>query len=182
MGTESGNSIVLMPFSKLANHMQETRTKLTTEQSITENIFTVTPQYLSSTSPSTTKTTTTVMKEEQSEVNTPTVGSTTELSETIRPTTQISDVPLETLYSGQYHEINPGQYQEINPGQYYEQSPGQPGQYHNFEKSYSRDYEVNDVKVDFDHQDEHKIYNVQAKAGDFIIGEVGRIDINNGQT
>jgi len=196
--TESGNSIMLMPYSKLANHMQETRKKLTTEQSITENIFTVTPQYLSSTSPSTTKTTTTVMKEEQSEVNTPTVGSTTELSETIRPTTQISDVPLETLYSGQYHEINPGQYHEISPGQYYEQSPGQyeelhpgqynelhpdqPGQYHNFEKSYSRDYEVNDVKVDFDHQDEHKIYNVQAKAGDFIIGEVGRIDINNGQT
>merc|ERR1711892_508420 len=117
-----------------------------------------------------------------SEVDTPTVGSTTELSETIRPTTQISDVPLETLYSGQYHEINPGQYHEISPGQYYELNPGQPGQYHNFEKSYSRDYEVNDVKVDFDHQDEHKIYNVQAKAGDFIIGEVGRIDINNGQT
>jgi hypothetical protein len=102
------------------------------------------------------------------------------------------------LFSGQYHEINPGQYHEVNPGQYHEQNPGQyeelhpgqynelspghAGQYHNFEKSYSRDYEVNDVKVDFDHQDEHKIYNVQAKAGDFIIGEVGRIDVNNGQT
>ena len=116
----------------------------------------------------------------------------------INPTTKISDIPLEDMYSGQYHEISPGQYHEISPGQYYEQSPGQyeelhpgqynelhpgqPGQYHNFEKSYSEDYEVNDVKVDFDHQDELKIYNVQAKAGDFIIGEVGRIDVNNGQT
>ena len=122
----------------------------------------------------------------------------TEPTEPIHTTTDISDVPLETLFSGQYHEINPGQYHEVNPGQYTEQNPGQyeelhpgqynelhpgqSGQYHNFEKSYSKDYEVNDVKVDFDHQDEHKIYNVQAKAGDFIIGEVGRIDVNNGQT
>ena len=36
--------------------------------------------------------------------------------------------------------------------------------------------------MDFDNRDEHKIYNVQAKAGDFIIGEVGKIDVNNGQT
>ena len=43
-------------------------------------------------------------------------------------------------------------------------------------------HQVNNVKVDFDHQDNHKTYTVEAKAGDFIIGEVGRIDVNNGQT
>jgi len=189
---ESVNSITLMPYSKLANHMQETRKELTTVQSITENIFTVTPQYLSSTSPNTQK----AMKAVK--LNEDHFDETKEQVETFNPTTEITDIPLETLYSGQYHEISPGQYQEISPGQYHEENPGQyeeihpgqynelhpgqPGQYHNFEKSYSEDYEVNDVKVDFDHQDEHKIYNVQAKAGDFIIGEVGRIDINNGQT
>merc|ERR1712105_25406 len=56
------------------------------------------------------------------------------------------------------------------------------GQYRNHEDSYSEEYEVNNVKVDFDHQDNHKTYTVEAKAGDFIIGEVGRIDVNNGQT
>merc|ERR1712066_624653 len=54
------------------------------------------------------------------------------------------------------------------------------GQYH--EDSQSEEYEVNNVKVDFDHQDNHKTYTVEAKAGDFIIGEVGKIDVNNGQT
>ena len=34
-------------------------------------------------------------------------------------------------------------------------------------------HQVNNVKVDFDHQDNHKTYTVEAKAGDFIIGEVG---------
>ena len=77
---------------------------------------------------------------------------------------------------GQYHEVNPGQYDEVNPGRY------QGGQYQNLESAYPGDYEVNEVKVDFDNRDEHKIYNVQAKAGDFIIGEVGKIDVNNGQT
>jgi len=189
---ESGNSITLMPYGKLANHMQETRKELTTQPFITENIFTVTPQYFSTTE-TTEKTTS---SDPKSDIKTTRVESVTEHTEPT--TTDISDVPLETLFSGQYHEINPGQYHEVNPGQYHEQNPGQyeelhpgqynelhpghAGQYHNFEKSYSRDYEVNDVKVDFDHQDEHKIYNVQAKAGDFIIGEVGRIDVNNGQT
>jgi len=193
--TESGNSITLMPYGKLANHMQETRKDSTTRQSITENIFTVTPQYFSSTSQTTEMTTRSVP---ESDIRTTDGVPVTEPTEPIHTTTDISDVPLETLFSGQYHEINPGQYHEVNPGQYTEQNPGQyeelhpgqynelhpgqSGQYHNFEKSYSKDYEVNDVKVDFDHQDEHKIYNVQAKAGDFIIGEVGRIDVNNGQT
>jgi len=194
----SVNSITLMPYSKLANHMQETRKELTTVQSITENIFTVTPQYLSSTSPKIETTGRSVLKKDN--VETQTTNSELKIEDNKRnnPTTELSDIPLEDMYSGQYHEISPGQYHEISPGQYHEQSPGQyeelhpgqynelhpgqPGQYHNFEKSYSEDYEVNDVKVDFDHQDEHKIYNVQAKAGDFIIGEVGRIDVNNGQT
>ena len=86
-------------------------------------------------------------------------------------------------------QVNPGQYHETNPGQYLEQelftvptTARPPAQFHNLERSYTANYEVNDVKVDFDHQDEHKIYNVQAKAGDFIIGEVGRINVNNGQT
>jgi len=118
-----------------------------------------------------------------------------------------SNIPLDLLYSGQYHEVNPGQYTEINPGQYHEINPGQyhpnevgqyyeqvnpghydqkqlgqTGRYHNLEDHQSRDYEVDDVKVDFEHNDNHKTYTVEAKAGDFIIGEVGRIDVNNGQT
>merc|ERR1712210_202007 len=113
-------------------------------------------------------------------------------------TTESSTVDIDLLYSGQYHEVNPGQYHELHPGQYHEVNPGQyqeevftkpvsskypsKGQYRNHEDSYSEEYEVNNVKVDFDHQDNHKTYTVEAKAGDFIIGEVGRIDVNNGQT
>lgn len=194
----SVNSITLMPYSKIANHMQETRKELTTVQSITENIFTVTPQYFSSTSPKIETTESSVIKDENFETTTTNSESRIDDKKRNNPTTKISHTLLEDMQSGQYHEISPGQYHEISPGQYHEQNPGQyqelhpgqynelhpgqPGQYHNFEKSYSEDYEVNDVKVDFDHQDEHKIYNVQAKAGDFIIGEVGRIDVNNGQT
>ena len=69
--------------------------------------------------------------------------------------------------------MNPGQYQAAHEGQYQDLEPAYPR---------PGDYEVNEVKVDFDNRDEHKIYNVQAKAGDFIIGEVGKIDVNNGQT
>lgn len=70
---------------------------------------------------------------------------------------------------GQYHETNPGQYHEINPGQYDEKHPGQ-------------DLGVDKITVNFDQEDESRTYNVKANAGDFIIGEVGRIDINSGQT
>lgn len=85
------------------------------------------------------------------------------------------------LFTGQYHEVNPGQYTELSPGQYLEQH--HDTYYQNLDKAYPNgDYEVNEVKVDFEREDEHKIYNVQAKAGDFIIGEVGKIDVNNGQT
>ena len=42
---------------------------------------------------------------------------------------------------------------------------------------------MNNVKVDFDHQDNHKTYTVEAKAGDFIIGEVrgtvGIVDVDS---
>merc|ERR1711892_778899 len=93
--------------------------------------------------------------------------------------------PSEVI-KGQYHEISPGQYHEINPGQYHEANPGQyhetnPGQYDTV-NSGGQDLGVENVTVDFDHEDESRIYNVQANAGDFIIGEVGRIDINSGQT
>lgn len=114
-----------------------------------------------------------------------------------------TSIPLDLLHSGQYHEVNPGQYHEVNPGQYTEVNPGQyeegnpgqytelhPGQYdaqfqgnyENIPSENGQTYQVNDVKVDFNHESEHKIYTVEAKAGDFIIGEVGKIDINNGQT
>merc|ERR1719228_285688 len=183
-------TITLMPYSKLSSDEQETTKQSTIQHPITENIFTVTPQYLSSTSPSTMKSTSTSVSNEDFDEVTDTKEIKPADHKYFHPTTELTNIPLETPFSGQYHEINPGQYHEVSPGQYHEENPGQyqevhpgqAGQYHNFEKSYSGDYEVNDVKVDFDHQDEHKIYNVQAKAGDFIIGEVGRIDINNGQT
>lgn len=70
---------------------------------------------------------------------------------------------------GQYHEQNPGQYHEVNPGQYNEVSPGQ--------------VDVENVKVDFQQHrtEDTRTYNVQASAGAFILGEVGRID-SRGQT
>eukprot|EP00092_Neocalanus_flemingeri_P006129 GFUD01006600.1.p1 GENE.GFUD01006600.1~~GFUD01006600.1.p1 ORF type:complete len:542 (-),score=129.39 GFUD01006600.1:548-1933(-) len=86
---------------------------------------------------------------------------------------------------GQYHEMNPGQYHESNPGQYHESNPGQyhethPGQYD--EKHPGQDLGVDKLTVNFDRTDDSRTYNVKANAGDFIIGEVGRIDINSGQT
>merc|ERR1711899_314716 len=79
------------------------------------------------------------------------------------------------LHSGQYHEVNPGQYKEVHPGQYHEKNPGQ---YHEVNPG---QVDVESVKVDFQHRSKDRIYNVQASAGDFILGEVGRID-NTGQT
>merc|ERR1719362_2769994 len=79
------------------------------------------------------------------------------------------------IHSGQYHEVNPGQYSEQNPGQYHEVNPGQ---YH---EVHPGQVDVESVKVDFQHRSKDRIYNVQASAGDFILGEVGRID-NSGQT
>lgn len=176
------NSISLLPFSKLTNQILDSSPS-TVAPPRQEPVFTVTPVSTARASSSTMMT--------YSDLETSTVTETTEM-------TTMAD-----LYSGQYYEVNPGQYHEINPGQYHEHNPGQyhevnpgqydevqPGRYHeghegryqNLESAYPGDYEVNEVKVDFDNRDEHKIYNVQAKAGDFIIGEVGKIDVNNGQT
>merc|ERR1711881_129437 len=88
-------------------------------------------------------------------------------------------------YTGQYHEVNPGQYHEVNPGQYHETNPGQyhesnPGQYN--EKHPGQDLGVDKITVNFDHGEKSRSYNVKANAGEFIIGEVGRIDIDSGQT
>ena len=97
------------------------------------------------------------------------------------------------IIEGQYHEINPGQYHEVNPGQYHEINPGQyhetnPGQYHESNpgqydaKQSGQDLGVDKITVNFDHGEKSRSYNVKANAGEFIIGEVGRIDIDSGQT
>lgn len=175
------NSISLVPFSKLTHHIRDSSSS-TSAPVTSESVFTVTPV--------STEASSTMMTYDDLRTSTVTLD-TTEMT------------TMMDIYSGQYHEVNPGQYHEINPGQYHEANPGQyhevnPGQYgeeepgryykghegkyQNLESAYPGDYEVNEVKVDFDNRDEHKIYNVQAKAGDFIIGEVGKIDVNNGQT
>jgi len=98
--------------------------------------------------------------------------------------------PDNKVAEGQDHEEHPGQYYEDHPGQYSELHPGQyhevhPGQYHETEQQKEKEHDnlgVENVTVDFEHGHESRIYNVQANAGDFIIGEVGKIDINSGQT
>jgi len=107
-------------------------------------------------------------------------------------TTTEPDTTENPLFSGQYLEVNPGQYHEVNPGQYHETNPGQytevnpgqykelhPGQYNHHQQ---QGLKVDDVTVDSFNRDSTKIYNVQAKAGDFIIGEIGKINVNSGQT
>merc|ERR1712095_13899 len=90
------------------------------------------------------------------------------------PEEKDSEIPSdeEVATKGLYHEISPGQYHEVNPGQYHETNPGQ--------------YRVEDKDIQFsvdDNRDDYsRTYDVRANAGDFIIGEVGRIDINSGQT
>jgi len=105
---------------------------------------------------------------------------------------------ISEIYDGQYHEVNPGQYHEVNPGQYHEENPGQyheenpgqyheefPGQYHEYNPGQyheiSSGQEVQ-LDIEFNPEDETKTYNVHKKTGEYIIGEVGKIDINNGQT
>merc|ERR1712002_830724 len=97
---------------------------------------------------------------------------------------------ISDIYDGQYHEVNPGQYHEINPGQYHEVNPGQyheenPGQYHEVDPGqYHETNAGQEVQLDVEYNpvDETKTYNVHKKTGDYIIGEVGKIDVNNGQT
>jgi len=158
-----------------------------------KNIFTVTPLYVrSSTS-----------YRDQYELTTPTTTTPTRTT-----TTTTASTTTTTAYpDGQYLETNPGPYLhdpvgdvaepyvhdpraeykhdstgDVAPPYHHDSSGDLEDSYSSLDTNYPGDYEVNEVKVDFDNQDEHKIYNVQAKAGDFIIGEVGRIDINNGQT
>jgi len=202
------NSITLLPFSKLTNQIldsdrKDSRTDIRQQQEAVnvsdENVYTVTPV-----SVTLIPTTVTEMHYNDDDYDVVTdVTDTNDDQQDIIQTTTLD--PMTEMYSGHYHEENPGQYHEVNPGQYHEINPGQyhevnPGQYHevnpgqydetqhqsvkyqNLESTYPGGYEVNEVKVDFDNRDEHKIYNVQAKAGDFIIGEVGKIDVNNGQT
>jgi len=97
-------------------------------------------------------------------------------------------VPID-IFDGQYHEVNPGQYNETNPGQYHEANPGQyheknPGQYE--ERDEGKYLEINpgqyEAVVEYNAEEETKSYNVHRKTGDYIIGEVGKININNGQT
>eukprot|EP00092_Neocalanus_flemingeri_P060066 GFUD01071950.1.p1 GENE.GFUD01071950.1~~GFUD01071950.1.p1 ORF type:complete len:752 (-),score=186.87 GFUD01071950.1:584-2545(-) len=127
------------------------------------------------------------------------INSKSALSQIIEDSTTVEDLKVSQTVSpdevikghyhetnpGQYHEMNPGQYHESNPGQYHESNPGQyhethPGQYH--EKHPGQDLGVDKLTVNFDRTDDSRTYNVKANAGDFIIGEVGRIDINSGQT
>jgi len=204
------NSITLLPFSKLTNQIldsdrKDSRTDIRQQQEAAnnasdENVYTVTPV-----SVTLIPTTETEMHYNDDDDGVTDVTDTNDDQRDIIQTTTLD--PMTEMYSGHYHEENPGQYHEVNPGQYHEVNPGQyhevnPGQYHevnpgqyigdegkyqsvkyqNLESTYPGGYEVNEVKVDFDNRDEHKIYNVQAKAGDFIIGEVGKIDVNNGQT
>ena len=94
------------------------------------------------------------------------------------------------IFDGQYNKVNPGQYYEVNPGQYHEVNPGQyhelnPGQYH--ETDPGQYQEINpgqevQLNIEFNPEEETKTYNVHKKTGDYIIGEVGKINVNNGQT
>merc|ERR1740137_198223 len=86
------------------------------------------------------------------------------------------------MYDGQYHEVEPGQYSETNLGQYHEVNPGQyhetnPGQYHEIHPG--QEVQLN---IEFNPEEETKTYNVHKKTGDYIIGEVGKINVNDGQT
>lgn len=119
---------------------------------------------------------------------------------TAPPPTEVAKGAYHELHPGQYHELNPGQYAEVNPGQDHEINPGQyhevnPGQYH--EVNPGQYHEVNpgqpvaeattspqlDVQVDVVKSTDHaKVYNVQSRVDEFIIGEYGTISTANGQT
>ena len=136
---DSVNSITLLPFSKLTNQILDSdgagdssRNDEPPSASARneENIYTVTPVYVSSRHRQR-QTTTPIWQQMEYDTTT----TTTEASENDSeddgdeniPTTTLSDSQqdLESMYSGQYHEDNPGQYHEVNPGQYHEINPGQ---------------------------------------------------------
>ena len=116
------NSIRLVPFSKLTNHIEDEKTRkhessTTRQDTLTENIYTVTPVY-------------------EAPTLSPDHYDSGYDQETWSPApdTTLSPAALALMYSGQYHEENPGQYHEVNPGQYHEINPGQyhevnPGKY-----------------------------------------------------
>merc|ERR1711892_1207349 len=95
-------------------------------------------------------------------------------STTLKGLKELQTVTPDEVIKGQYHEIHPGQYHETNPGQYHE---NHPGQYH--ESNPGQDLGVDKITVNFDHGEKSRSYNVKANAGDFVIGEVGRIDNNS---
>merc|ERR1711936_989191 len=77
----------------------------------------------------------------------------------------------EVIHAGEYHEVNPGQYHEVHPGQYIDDSSS--------ESNNQKDHKVE--LVDVEQTDNAKIYNVQQRVNEFIIGEYGTIS-NSGQT
>ena len=83
---------------------------------------------------------------------------------------------------GQYHEINPGQYHEVHPGQYHEINPGQDVTAHPGDEYEDYDTQLDTIQVDMDQdlEEDTRIYNIKVKVGEFVVGEVGKI--NNGQT
>ena len=91
---------------------------------------------------------------------------------------------------GQYHEVNPGQYHEDSPGQYHEDSPGQYretnlGQYHEVNPGRYTHVPDDEVEVEVERVagvPNRRVYNVQSKVDQFIIGEYGTINENSGQT
>ena len=100
---DSVNSITLMPLSKLSNNMKNLKMETTTVRPSTENIFTVTPLYI----------TTTSTKPSQPKPNLGSMLRSGEIATVGAERTTDAATLLETLYSGQYHEQNPGQYHEV---------------------------------------------------------------------
>ena len=96
---------------------------------------------------------------------------------TVSSAEQPRTVSPEDVAKGHYHEINPGQYHEVNPGQYHEVNPGQP-----VAEAVTPAVKL-DVQVDVVKSTDHaKVYNVQSRVDEFIIGEYGTISTANGQT
>jgi len=90
---------------------------------------------------------------------------------------EVNPGQYDELHPGQYHEVNPGQYHEVNPGQYHEVNPGQP-----VAEAVTPAVKL-DVQVDVVKSTDHaKVYNVQSRVDEFIIGEYGTISTANGQT
>ena len=79
---------------------------------------------------------------------------------------------------GQYHEINPGQYHEVHPGQYHEINPGQDVTAHPGDEYEDYDTQLDTIQVDMDQdlEEDTRIYNIKVKVGEFVVGEVGKIN------